>query len=325
MSLDVERLSLPICGICGVPIRVHVLLPVVAGLAALNAFFAGVGTLGIIMAIIISGPLLLLTVLVHEMGHVSAAKRCGFSPDHILLWPLGGLAYISKEGITPKEQIFVSSMGPATHIPMLALWAGCMFLTNGGSVTLSTSGMWYDEHFVPIMCIAMLTNNIAMLLFNLLVPCIPLDCSQILVSALLLCGCEASTAAKVMVGASVPVIVVLVGLGVWMFATGGFLASMNLVLGCWLAVQTYRLHQARVNGQLATMPLFATAIQQQQAAASQAAANPSSVGRAAGRGFTPFDGTGNVLGRSTASSNEICIGSIVALITSIVVTASVAG
>lgn len=43
---------------------------------------------------VLLGPVLLLTVLVHELGHCLAARQVGGSATGILLWPLGGLAYI---------------------------------------------------------------------------------------------------------------------------------------------------------------------------------------------------------------------------------------
>lgn len=36
------------------------------------------------------GPVLLGTVLIHELGHALAARRVGGHADGILLWPLGG-------------------------------------------------------------------------------------------------------------------------------------------------------------------------------------------------------------------------------------------
>lgn len=40
------------------------------------------------------GPILLVTVLVHELGHSLAARSVGSEAHGILLWPLGGLAFV---------------------------------------------------------------------------------------------------------------------------------------------------------------------------------------------------------------------------------------
>mmetsp|Transcript_107555 Transcript_107555/g.272979 ORF Transcript_107555/g.272979 Transcript_107555/m.272979 type:complete len:330 (-) Transcript_107555:398-1387(-) len=326
MAFSMDSLTFPMGRLFGVPIRVHLMLPLVAVLAAVS--MAGMGVWAIVFAIVVNGPLLLLTVFVHEMGHVTAARWCGFKPDHILLWPLGGLAYISKEGITPKQQIFVSISGPATHLPMMGIWALIMFFTNGGHITLSTAGMWYTTDFVPAMCVAMLVNNLAMLIFNLLVPCIPLDCSQIFLSVLLLCGCEPSTAAGVMVFVSVPVVCLLLAFGVWSFFSGIAMASMTVMMALWLGFQTYRLHQANRLGQLGTMPLFATAMAMKTSGPSTAAAGGGDAGRVvgggAGGGFKPFDGQGHVLGKG-GTNNEVCIASMVAVAINAMLIAQMSG
>jgi len=223
------------------------------------------------------------------MGHVAAARRCGLVPEHILLWPMGGLAIIGAGNVTPKQQIFISGSGPATHIPMLILWVGVLAACNGGRVTLSTTGLRVDTDFIALVCVCLLVSNLSMLVFNLLVPCFPLDCSQILISGMLLCGCDNSTTAKVMVLLSVPVILVLGGLGVWSYTTGNMGASMNVFVAAWLALQTWQLHQARVRGELNSHPLFASS-------------PPAPAGRPPAM---PTTG-GTVLGSST---NQVCIGS----------------
>src|SRR5262249_31239391 len=37
---------------------------------------------------------LFLIVLVHEFGHASACRQTGGRADHIVLWPLGGVAFV---------------------------------------------------------------------------------------------------------------------------------------------------------------------------------------------------------------------------------------
>lgn len=43
---------------------------------------------------ILLGPVLLVTILIHELGHCLAARSIGGVVEGILLWPLGGLAFI---------------------------------------------------------------------------------------------------------------------------------------------------------------------------------------------------------------------------------------
>jgi len=293
----------------GIPIRLHVLLPLVAILAALSPVLASHPWQSVHLALLVAGPLLVITVLIHELGHVIAAKRCGCTADHILLWPLGGLAFIGG-AVKPKEQIFISGSGPATHLPMLALWAGVLAVLHG-SVTLSTHGLWVDTNFGSLICIAMLNTNLVMLLFNLLVPCFPLDCSRILASLLLLRGMEPGNAAKVIVICSVIALAAVAFLSVWSFLTNHSSSSFNMVLVVWLAVQTWKLHQARVNGQLASDPLFSAVM---NTGASTAPPVQSSTGT--GRNFQPFQEGPTAVGKptSTPGSSQVCLASAIALL-----------
>lgn len=43
------------------------------------------------------GPILLGTVLIHELGHALAARKVGGHAHGILLWPLGGLVYVGHD------------------------------------------------------------------------------------------------------------------------------------------------------------------------------------------------------------------------------------
>ena len=73
------------------------------------------GWAALVWAALLYGPILLLTVLVHELGHSLAARRLGGEVDSILLWPLGGLAYIAHSGnprgVTPPPRIGESPTG----------------------------------------------------------------------------------------------------------------------------------------------------------------------------------------------------------------------
>jgi len=302
----IQHFSIPCGKVLGIPLRLHVLLPLTVVLAGLSPLVSGHPWLSVALAVLVAGPLLLITVLIHELGHVLAARKCGCTADHILLWPLGGLAFIGG-AVGPKAQIFISAAGPATHLPMLGAWALLLAVLHG-QVTLSLSGLFYDRDFFSLVCIAMLNTNVAMLLFNLLVPCFPLDCSRILASMLLL-WMEPGKAAGVVVVCSVIALVVLVGLSIWSYAEGSAALSLNLVLAFWLAMQTWRLHRSRLQGELASDPLFAAAM----AARSHATASATASAQAS-NSFRLFGGGAVSLGKATAPpSSQACLGAAIAL------------
>eukprot|EP00438_Fugacium_kawagutii_P005186 Skav234123 [mRNA] locus=scaffold753:60640:65025:- [translate_table: standard] len=347
----IEWLSFPCGRILGTQIRLHVLLPLAAVLAALSTILAGHPWQSVVLAVLVAGPLLVITarlveVLIHELGHVIAAKRCGCTADHILLWPLGGLAFIGG-AVKPKDRGMPRQKGIPNMRPMLGLWAGLLALLHG-SVTLSSHGLWVDSryctpwdalaknprcgkdtNFGSLMCIAMLNTNLVMLqLFNLLVPCFPLDCSRILASLLILRGMDPGPAAKIIVICSIVALCGVIALSVWSFLTEHSSSSLNLVLAVWLAAQTWRLHQARVNGQLAYDPLFSAVMDTGTASSTT---GDSATATATGRSFQTFQGGGTALGKPSSTPGnsslykcakcsgdtepaEVCLASVIALL-----------
>lgn len=72
------------------------------------------------------------TVLIHEFGHSFGARCVGGQAQQIILWPLGGLAYISHDS-GPKGDLWVTLAGPLTHIPQAAVWWVISYAMDPGS------------------------------------------------------------------------------------------------------------------------------------------------------------------------------------------------
>ena len=90
---------------------------------AFNLLFAN-GPLGIgIGNAITSSLILFVIVLLHEFGHCFAARHVGGRGDHILLWPLGGLAYVDAPK-RPGPTFFTAFGGPFVNIVICALTGG---------------------------------------------------------------------------------------------------------------------------------------------------------------------------------------------------------
>jgi Zn-dependent protease len=172
--------TLPILG--GVPIHIHYWWPVFLIFACISALYTSARYFAFVL--LLGGPLLYGTVLVHELGHCAMAKRCGGEIDLVLLWPLGGLAYVSYFGESnPCADFWVAIGGPLTHIPQAAIWAGLMAALTAGQVRL----MWpmgpsaYD--FLIALCAGGLALQLSLFLFNL-IPAFPLDGGRILAAGL---------------------------------------------------------------------------------------------------------------------------------------------
>lgn len=58
------------------------------------------------------------SVLLHEIGHVIAARRTGGTADEIVIWPLGGLAGVTY-GPSPMSRFFTAAAGPFVNLMLL--------------------------------------------------------------------------------------------------------------------------------------------------------------------------------------------------------------
>ena len=104
----------------GITIRIHWMFPVVAlGLILQTALARNeAGTAArypdgawIDMALILG--LLFFSVLLHEFGHCLAARMVHGDASEVLLWPLGGLAYVDVPH-TPRAHFLTAAAGPAS-------------------------------------------------------------------------------------------------------------------------------------------------------------------------------------------------------------------
>src|SRR5215469_2440780 len=68
---------------------------------------------------------LFLIVLMHEFGHSLACRQVGGTADQIVLWPLGGVAYVSPPQ-RPGAMLWSIAAGPLVNVALfpvfLTLW-----------------------------------------------------------------------------------------------------------------------------------------------------------------------------------------------------------
>lgn len=94
--------------------------------------------------VIVYGPIMFLTVLIRELGRCWAAKSVGGHADAIVLWPLGGLTYVSHDA-GPKVDLWVTFAAALAHVPQIGFWALVAWLTSiGGDFRVHGSEFRYD-------------------------------------------------------------------------------------------------------------------------------------------------------------------------------------
>jgi len=165
------RWSLHIGSVRGTEIRIHVtFLLFLVWLGALyyrqgGAEAAWQGTIFIV--------LIFLCVLLHELGHVFAARRYGVKTRDVTLWPFGGIASMERMPDTPSQELFVALAGPAVNV-VIAL---ALFLYLGA--TLDPETLPQVENPKVSMAAKVLFANVILVLFNL-IPAFPMDGGRVL-------------------------------------------------------------------------------------------------------------------------------------------------
>ena len=117
---------------------------------------------------------LFLIVMLHEFGHALACHQVGGRANQIVLWPLGGVAYVDPPP-RPGATLWSIAAGPLVNV---ALFRYSLFSLAGRSFGwAATSPYAYRLRF------AVRNINFWLLVFNIL-PIYPLDGGQILRSLL---------------------------------------------------------------------------------------------------------------------------------------------
>jgi Zn-dependent protease len=114
-------------------------------------------------------------VLMHEFGHALACKQVGGTANQIVLWPLGGVAYVSPPQ-RPGAMLWSIAAGPLVNVALLPVFATFCYC----SYILGWSNSFHDLH---LFLWTLLEIDVGLLIFNML-PFYPLDGGQILRSLL---------------------------------------------------------------------------------------------------------------------------------------------
>ena len=129
-------------------------------------------------------------VLLHEFGHALACRGVGGRADHIMLWPLGGVAFVNPP-MRPGAMMWSIAAGPLVNVALiLPTLAALAFVASPDSagfdleyfldVLTSAPGAYPDA---PRFLVALAFINIFLLFFNML-PIYPLDGGKLLWTAL---------------------------------------------------------------------------------------------------------------------------------------------
>ncbi len=189
---------------------------------------------------------LFVIVTMHEFGHALACRQVGGRADQIVLWPLGGVAYVDPPP-RPGANLWSIAAGPLVNVVLLPV-LGVLYYVSG---SLGWAQQMPDVHG---LILAALKIDLGLLVFNIL-PIYPLDGGQILRSLLwFVLGRARSLQVAVILGFGS---VAFIGIALWIHPKwlGGLSPSWLAILAAFMLMNCWGgLRYAQALLRLAKLP-----------------------------------------------------------------------
>lgn len=182
---------------------------------------------------------LFLIVTLHEFGHALACRQVGGTADTIVLWPLGGVAYVNPPP-RPAATLWSIAAGPLVNVALLAVTYVAGTLSRAAGLAAS------DPNFHALLR-AVWAINFGLLVFNIL-PIYPLDGGQILRALLwFVLGRARSLMAAAVIGLIGAAGFILLAIKIQSLWIGAI--SVFVLMNCWSGFK-----QAQALSSLAKLP-----------------------------------------------------------------------
>ncbi len=166
---------------------------------------------------------LFLIVTIHEFGHALACRQVGGRADQIVLWPLGGVAYVDPPP-RPGATLWSIAAGPLVNVALLPILFAVVVVgrSQGWPVTM-------PDVYRLVRSVAYI--NLGLLIFNIL-PIYPLDGGQILRSLLwFVLGRARSLMAATVIG--LIGVAGFIGLALWRQDVWLGAIALFMLMSCW--------------------------------------------------------------------------------------------
>lgn len=243
------KTTLQVGRIAGVPIQFHWTFVLVLLWVGASSWQPGYGINTAVLAWLSSWvSLVFLAVLLHELGHALMAKRLSIHTSRIVLYPLGGGAFLDRQPTRPRDEWLISMAGPLVNIVLTALLAPLVFghpsrgdllwlMIRPESNLVVFDTEWYDYGIVVFFAL-----NLVLAAFNLL-PAYPLDGGRML-RAVLSRRLDRHRASMISAWMGIGFALIFLLLAAWIgdvfFALGALF--IGLLAGAEIALQRRRRH-----------------------------------------------------------------------------------
>jgi Zn-dependent protease len=245
--------TFPLFRLFGIPVRMHWFMAIFIAGKVLQASVEegawGFRWMSVTMAILV------VSILFHELAHCWMAIRLGAGAEQILIWPLGGLAFVGHTD-SPQNEIKVSGIGPLSTFLLGGICLGILLLSGArwqwGYLNPWESWWMPGLNQAQSFVLHAVRLNLILGLFNLVVPAYPLDGGRVLYSFLTIRH-GARRAAELTTAVALPV---GLAMGIWGIAQNDL---MLILIGAWVLVEAIQMRHLIRIGEFESHPAFAHA------------------------------------------------------------------
>jgi Zn-dependent protease len=188
----------------GTAVRIHMtFFLLLAWIATIHWMHGGMGEAVDGVLFIVA---LFVCVVLHEFGHVLAARRYGIATSDVTLLPIGGVASLERVPEKPGQEILVALAGPAVTL----LIAIVLIVMLGARFDFRQMAQLEQAQSTLLGRVA--AANVTLLVFNL-IPAFPMDGGRVLRAVLAVrLGYTAATRVAAMIGQGLAFVFALLGL-----------------------------------------------------------------------------------------------------------------
>lgn len=163
--------SIPIATVHGTSVRLHWTFLLLLAFIAIGAFLSmGLSAAANIVMLIV---LMFVCIVLHEFGHISAARQFGIETPEVVLLPIGGLAKLKRIPSEPQKELAIAISGPAVNFLLFGL-------------LIALLGRWPTLEALTVLSLGQINVIEQLAIFNLvlgvfnLLPAFPMDGGRIL-------------------------------------------------------------------------------------------------------------------------------------------------
>ena len=180
------------------------------------------------------------SIVLHELGHALAARRMGIATNGIDLWFFGGIAKLSRDTDSPGAEFKIAAAGPAVTLLVCAVCVALGALIDKGAaldVALLDDGADVSPALALLGFLALW--NGALLVFNL-IPAFPLDGGRLARAAVWRLTGDRNRATRLAGRIGEGFAYLLIGLGIFIAASGAVFNGLYLAVVGWFLAQGAR-------------------------------------------------------------------------------------